>query len=102
MTTFKKGELEALYAEKFEVGKGEAKKQLNEVFGFFEEILVEHQAGFKFGDVGTFEVNPVEKKTHTRRNPQTGEEFEQTVDAHLALKFKISKGKNSVREKLKK
>lgn len=99
----KKKELASIYAEKNELGKGEAEKALDEVFAFFEEILVEHQEGFQVGNLGKFEVVEVKERAARKgRNPQTGAEIDiAAVPAHTGFKFVPNKGKSGVREKLK-
>lgn len=101
MTVLTKGQLIEIYAEQKEVTKTKAKEELEATFKFFEDVLVDYEAGFQFGQIGKFEVVSVEEKDHKRRNPQTGEEFMQHVPAHLKPKFKFGKGTESVRTKLK-
>lgn len=101
MTVLKMDELRGLYAAEYGVTKKEATEQLDGIFEFFEDILVDQKKGFVFGDVGKFEVNFVEAKNHKRRNPQTGEEFMKHSPEHYAAKFKLSSGKTSVKAKLK-
>lgn len=101
MTVLKMDELRGLYAAEYGVTKKEATEQLDGIFEFFEDVLVNQKKGFVFGDVGKFEVNLIDAKNHKRRNPQTGEEFMQHVPEHYAAKFKLSSGKTSVKAKLK-
>lgn len=103
MTVLTKGQLIDIYAEQKEVTKVAAKKELEAIFDFFDGVVVDYQAGFQFGNLGKFEVDTVAaKEARKGRHPQSGEEIEiAAVPEHLGFKFKPSKGKESVREKLK-
>lgn len=99
----KKKELVDIYAEQNEVTKAQAEKELENVFNFFEGVLVDYQEGFQFGNLGKFEVVTVpERSARKGRNPQTGEEIDiAAVPAYTGFKFKQAKGKASVHTKLK-
>lgn len=99
MTTLKADELRGLFAEEYGITKKEAREQLEGIFEFFEDILVEQQKGFVFGNLGTVEIVVNPEKAY--RNPQTGEMGDPKPE-HYGYKFKPSKGETSVREKLKK
>lgn len=103
MTGLTKGQLIDIYADQKEVTKVAAKKELEAIFDFFDGVLVDYQAGFQFGNVGKFEVDTVAaKEARKGRNPSTGEEIDiPAKPAHLGLKLKVSKGKESVSAKLK-
>ena len=95
--------MKTIIAENKGITKVAAEAYLKDVFETFEEILVEYQAGFQFGNLGKFEVDTVAAKDARKgRNPSNGEEIDiAAVPEHLGFKFKPSKGKDSVREKLK-
>lgn len=95
--------MKTIIAEKKGITKTAAEAYLKDVFETFEEIAVEYQAGFQFGNFGKFDVDTVDaKEARKGRNPQTGEEMDIAAKPeHLGFKFKPSKGKESVREKLK-
>lgn len=103
MSVLTKKELVGIYAEKNGVTKTEAEKQLNSTFEFFDSVLTEYQTGFKFGNVGTFEVVTVPERAPRKfTNMHTGEEgLTEAVPAHTGFKFKPNKGKTGVREQLK-
>jgi DNA-binding protein HU-beta len=103
MTVFANKDLYEVYAEKKEMGKGEAEKHLKDTFATLSEIVKEYGMGFKLGDFGTFDVGvKPERAARKGRNPQTGEEIDiASVPAHNALKFKASEGEKSVKKALK-
>ena len=103
MTVLNKDQVKAIIAEKKGITKTAAEAYMKDVFETFEEILVDYQAGFQFGNAGKFEVDTVKaKEARKGRNPQTGEEIDIAAKpAHLGFKFKPSKGKESVHAKLK-
>lgn len=98
MTTLTKGQLIDIYAEQNEVTKVKAREELEAIFTFFEDVVVEYQAGFQLGKFGKIEV--FEKPERAYRNPQTGE-MGDPVPAHLDFKVKKSKGAESVSTRLK-
>ncbi|MGG0667682.1 HU family DNA-binding protein [Lederbergia citrisecunda] len=101
MTVMKKKEFSDIFAVKYDMGKGETEKFLDDLFETFEEIILENKKGFKLGNLGELDVNLVEAKDHKRRNPQSGEEFMQHVPEHYGIKFKFAGGKSGVKTKLK-
>ena len=101
MTVMKKKEFSDIFAEKYDMGKGEAEKFLDDLFETFEEIILENKKGFKLGNIGEVVVDVVEAKDHKRRNPQTGEEFTQHVPEHYGTKFKLAGGQSGLKTKLK-
>ncbi|MEK4025494.1 HU family DNA-binding protein [Sporosarcina sp. FSL W7-1283] len=98
MTVLKADELRGLFAEEYGVTKKEAKEQLDGIFDFFEDVMVKQQKGFVFGNLGKIEIVVNPEKAYL--NPQTGELGDPKPE-HYGFKFKTSKGKASVREKLK-
>lgn len=103
MTVLNKDQMKTIIAEKKGIKKVAAEAYMKDVFETFEDILVDYQAGFQFGNVGKFEVVTVAaKEARKGRNPSTGEEIDIAAKPeHLGLKLKMSKGKESVSEKLK-
>lgn len=98
MTTLTKGQLVDIYAEQNEVTKVKAREELEATFKFFEDVVVDYEAGFQFGKFGKIEV--VTKPARAYRNPQTGEMGEE-IPEHLDFKLKKSKGTESVSTRLK-
>lgn len=88
MAVFTKKELADIYAEKNEIGKGEALELLDTVFNSLTEIVTEYGSGFKLGELGTFKTDVKPERVY--KNPQTGEELPPTP-AHYAVKFTPSK-----------
>lgn len=87
MTVLTKGELVDIIAEKKAITKKDATAYIEDAFATLGEVLTEYGAGFKFGDIGTFDVVTVAEREH--RNPQTGDAI--VKPEHLALKFKVNK-----------
>lgn len=87
MTVLNKGELVDIISTKKEITKKDATAYIDEVFETFESVITEYAAGFKLGDLGTFDVVVVPEREH--RNPQTGDTV--VKPEHYALKFKVNK-----------
>lgn len=98
MTILKMDELRGLYAAEYGVTKKDAAEQLDGIFEFFEDVVLKEKKGFQLGNLGKIEVVVNPEKAH--RNPQTGEMGDPKPE-HYGFKFKPSKGKASLREKLK-
>lgn len=91
MTVLNKDQLRDLIAEAKDITKKDATEYIDDVFETFGSVITDYAVGFRFGDIGTFDVVEVEEKERTYRNPQTQEPFTKTVPAHYALKFKVNK-----------
>lgn len=86
MSKVNKGELVGLLAEELGTTKKEA-TEIHDVFvGILENLIVENQAEFKLGNIGTFKVPVQPEREH--RNPQTGDKI--VKPAHFKLKFQPS------------
>ncbi|MFS0643697.1 HU family DNA-binding protein [Siminovitchia sp. 179-K 8D1 HS] len=86
MSKVNKKELITLLAEELDVKKTEATR-IHDVFvNVLEDLIVEQQAEFKLGDIGTFKVPVRPEREHI--NPQTGGKV--VKPAHFALTFKPS------------
>lgn len=101
MTVMKKKEFSDIFAVKYDMGKGEAEKFLDDLFETFEEIVLENKKGFKLGNLGELAVDVVEAKNHNRVNPQTKEKFVQHVPEHYGVKYKFAGGQSGLKTKLK-